>query len=752
MKKTGRVYKRMIITYILVLCIPILLSAVLYQFTYNTVRGQSLYYNENLLETIKSSCDREITYYRTVILQVKVDDDVLRLVKGNKLDQVERQRLFSDIKGTLGERKASLRDGAKYCRDVFIYFSETDELISSGTKAGFDTYLTVEQNMDQNRAEQLKQTVLELEGREMVSVQTKNGEYVLLLEQIQAKTENAGAVVIGVWIDPEVFESRVKSEGWSSGTEWGLVSSTNENLYMTGVLKEASIDLEEIEEGENREIAIDNEEYLVYTVDSEIYEGKYILCSSRKVVGQTAEKIRNMYLLCMFVSVLLGYVVTRVSVRKSYSSVERLMNILPKRGDGKVSSDEFQYLENRVSDLLEKYDDVHENMKKNKWAAQNLAFEKLLLPHETKEGGEVPYTKELYAKFENGTNIVLVFCVKEGIAEAPESSQTMDISLKRFVIANVLAEGIGEKYTQETMEYDEKVVMVVNIPEGEEGSSETLQSLCDKYCGFVEDNFKFRVSTFVGNGYKGVKGIHYSYLEACQAENFGADSDEDYICYNQIDDYTDRKYQYSFELEETVINAVRNGNINLANSLIDNVLEKNYNNKDATLLNCMLYDIYTSLLKVAEEMDVSINKIPLINQVLTKKTLQEAQGWFHEIVKRICAKDAELSNENKALELYQEMLAYIKDNFTNPDLNISQIALEFRMTPTYLSTVFKKQTGKSILDVIRQMRIEYAKELLAKGMSVGEVSDAAGFRESSTFIRAFKNEFGITPGQMKKLI
>ena len=73
------------------------------------------------------------------------------------------------------------------------------------------------------------------------------------------------------------------------------------------------------------------------------------------------------------------------------------------------------------------------------------------------------------------------------------------------------------------------------------------------------------------------------------------------------------------------------------------------------------------------------------------------------------------------------------------------------MTPAYLSIVFKKQTGESILDVIRNMRIDYAKKLLEEGLSVAEVSEKAGFRESSTFIKVFKNSVGVTPGQMRKV-
>jgi len=754
MKKTGRVYKRMIITYVLVLCIPILLSAVLYQFTYRTVREQSLEYNHNLLNNVSNSCDRDISYYRNVLMQLKLDEDVNTYLFSRVIDTNKKLTLSAEIMENMRTIRVSMRDLGVYCHGLFIYSLKADDILSDSGRTKYESYSKVIMSMNLEESLALKETMQSLEKRAIIRTETKTREYILILEPLRDTSKTQSAVV-GLWIKPEIFNEYIGYADANSDIEWAFVDEEGEFLYRTEELSKSTMTAEELYEQKNQEIRIQNERYLVHAADAEVYGTRYILLTPVASITQVANSIRNVHLLCMLVSVLLGYLVVKVAVKKNYSSLERVLNVLPAKGDGKTAQDEFQYLESRVSDLLSQYGDTHEDMRENKRAVQGLAFERLLLPQGKKEREDVAYTKELYAKFKTGKNVVLVFSIRGSIPiENGEKAPVMENSLKRFVLANVLEEGIGERYTQETREYDEQVVMIVNVPEGEQNTLEILQSLCDKYCGFVEDNFKFRINTFAGNGYKGIDGIHYSYLEACQAENFGKDSDENFVCYNEIDAYTTRRYQYSFETEETVINAIRSGNVNLANSLIDNVLEKHFYDKDKTLWHCMLYDIYTSLIKVSEEMEVSINRIPLINQAFGKESLQELQEWFHEIVNGTCGKESkeEVEEEYKEQEFYEDVLDFIRANFKDPDLNISQIAMEFRMTPTYVSAVFKKQTGKSILDVIRQMRIEYAKELLESDMSVEDVAFAAGFRESSTFIRAFKNYHGITPGQMKKLI
>lgn len=93
---------------------------------------------------------------------------------------------------------------------------------------------------------------------------------------------------------------------------------------------------------------------------------------------------------------------------------------------------------------------------------------------------------------------------------------------------------------------------------------------------------------------------------------------------------------------------------------------------------------------------------------------------------------------------------YVKENFTDPDLNISIASQHFRMTPSYLSSLYKKQTGKSLLEFINTVRIDFAERLLKEGCSVADAAEQSGFRDSAGFIRAFKKKKGITPGQLKK--
>lgn len=131
---------------------------------------------------------------------------------------------------------------------------------------------------------------------------------------------------------------------------------------------------------------------------------------------------------------------------------------------------------------------------------------------------------------------------------------------------------------------------------------------------------------------------------------------------------------------------------------------------------------------------------------------EEARAFFHKLIHETCGHIRRKRQEAKEDSQYiREVMQYVQENYQDPDLNVSITALHFKITPSYLSALFKDQTGVSLLEYINTIRVEKIKELLKEGMSIVEICPQAGFRNSGALIRVFKKETGITPGQMKKL-
>lgn len=81
------------------------------------------------------------------------------------------------------------------------------------------------------------------------------------------------------------------------------------------------------------------------------------------------------------------------------------------------------------------------------------------------------------------------------------------------------------------------------------------------------------------------------------------------------------------------------------------------------------------------------------------------------------------------------------------DLSLESVAESFRFNPSYFSTLFKEATGRSFSDVLIEIRMRKAEELLrdGSGLKVYEIAERCGFRDTKYFSRSFKKHVGVTP-------
>ncbi|MBC2397742.1 AraC family transcriptional regulator [Clostridium tetanomorphum] len=91
-----------------------------------------------------------------------------------------------------------------------------------------------------------------------------------------------------------------------------------------------------------------------------------------------------------------------------------------------------------------------------------------------------------------------------------------------------------------------------------------------------------------------------------------------------------------------------------------------------------------------------------------------------------------------------EILNYINENLSE-DLSIEKLASIFYTSKYYLMHKFKMQTGYTVHNYIVQKRLIMANSLVKKGSNITEAAIESGFKDYSTFLRAFKKTFGMSP-------
>ncbi len=93
---------------------------------------------------------------------------------------------------------------------------------------------------------------------------------------------------------------------------------------------------------------------------------------------------------------------------------------------------------------------------------------------------------------------------------------------------------------------------------------------------------------------------------------------------------------------------------------------------------------------------------------------------------------------------------WIRDNYNEP-LTVQNIAEEFAYNPDYLSSFYKKSTGRTLTSFIHKERIEISKNYLVYyKTSVKEAAYSSGFHDEKQYMKLFKKYENMTPSDYKK--
>ncbi len=95
-----------------------------------------------------------------------------------------------------------------------------------------------------------------------------------------------------------------------------------------------------------------------------------------------------------------------------------------------------------------------------------------------------------------------------------------------------------------------------------------------------------------------------------------------------------------------------------------------------------------------------------------------------------------------------EIINYINDNL-GKDLSIDLLADRFFMSKYHMMRIFKNETGYSIHQYISEKRILLARNLIISGMPATSACLECGFKDYSSFSRAFKHQLGSLPSDVK---
>ena len=137
-----------------------------------------------------------------------------------------------------------------------------------------------------------------------------------------------------------------------------------------------------------------------------------------------------------------------------------------------------------------------------------------------------------------------------------------------------------------------------------------------------------------------------------------------------------------------------------------------------------------------------------LHQINKVATLEELSTWLTGVLHYFINYTFDYPNIKHSDVVYK-CIDYIKQNFDRK-ITLDDIAVYVSLSRSYLSKLFKDETGYSLFSYINHIRIEKSKELLLDDtISLVDVAGLCGFEDQSYFTKVFKKETGISPKRFR---
>lgn len=139
-------------------------------------------------------------------------------------------------------------------------------------------------------------------------------------------------------------------------------------------------------------------------------------------------------------------------------------------------------------------------------------------------------------------------------------------------------------------------------------------------------------------------------------------------------------------------------------------------------------------------------RLPVVEYMLKPIVRQEIMEVLARVKKKLDEKNPGIQEPGQeiapsAIEMIRQ---YIRENFTDSEINLTSVAQHFGFNASYLSRKFKQETGKSFVEFLMECRMERAIELAGKNAKMFCTATEVGIPDPNYFGRCFKKYTGVS--------
>lgn len=338
-----------------------------------------------------------------------------------------------------------------------------------------------------------------------------------------------------------------------------------------------------------------------------------------------------------------------------------------------------------------------------------------------------------------------------------------ELGLFRAVIEETMRRHVGDSGLLQLLNENELAVLLLSDEADPNAAAAEAELLFRTVAHAVKDRYLMAPIIGIGEAYDELLDVQYSFQEARSAARHisACGADERTIArYSQISK-VDVGYYYPTEIEIRLMNVVKAGNAAELYPIVRHLCDENFvsRNLPGKTSGYLLNDLQATVMKLQNELSAaeraaedtdSADLQDLSSAMPTGGIDKPFQAVFLQLL-RLC-QSVDKNKKSRNTRLMDSIVAYIGERFRDANLSCYAVASHFNVSESYLSQFFKEQSGETFSSYVEQLRLSLARRLIAEGtLSIERIAEQTGYNSTHSFRRAFKRVVGVSPSSYKEL-
>ncbi|WP_235949601.1 helix-turn-helix domain-containing protein [Paenibacillus glycinis] len=766
-----------LLSYSAVLFVPIVISLVIYSQASHALKSEIHRANDSLLKQMRYTIDNQVDLMKRLDTEITWNDKLQNLMYSNKpakeapftaYQLAKEFRLYKTSYASIDEfyvvwdqggsilRPGNIRDMRTAFRTIHdtgaMTYDAWSETIGEAGPNRFAVLPHVGAATSKSSIAYVTQLPSDLNGRE------------------------TGTVV--VMADAARFQQAIESVSGFTGGLLLILNKDNEILLSS---RPDAPELQPFMEGGQVRLSsprIGDSE--LFYIPSAVSDLKYALIFPSALYWEKAEYVRSFTFASILISLIGAGILTWFFTRRNYSPIQALVQSLTDRDETATREDanELRFIQRAILNARSEKDRIALQLQKHQQTLRSNMIHRLL---KGKLDTLVPY-EEAFRSFrmkQPSNEFAVILFVLENeeslYAKLPGIDLNERSRLIPFIIGNVVEElAMQRQHAGYVAEADDMMVCLVNLAPDVAHVREDLRAIALEAQQFLR-RYEMELTIAISGSHSSWTGIAAAYQEAVDAMEYKMVlGKKGIIAYEDIRpdpaDSARSGYYYPLQVEQQLINFIKAGDLEQASAYMNEITDRNFGKPvmPLTLARCLIFNMVGTMVKAINELGdgdggsgsgIWENHPLWMDKIIACDTIQEMREELHSLLADVCefaaakrTSGVSMEREGSLRELIAGVMRFIEDRYTDANLNVNAIGEQFDLKGSYLSRLFKNQTGEGLLDCIHKTRIRQAKEMIrTKQESINEISKLVGYNDAATFIRVFKKYEGITPGKYKEV-